>query len=135
MFDETQEPQEPQRDHFRETSALYAGLTPEAKARFMLELTDVLRPLFSHCEFSGCTSARALELRHVIPVERGGQTEPDNLFVLCPKHCRLMDDAHVWMAGNVEVSVVRDAEWFTATALDVSRRTVDGRTDPDGGPL
>ena len=38
----------------------------------------------SHCQYPGCTAVRELEAHHLIPVERGGKTELNNLILLSP---------------------------------------------------
>ena len=54
----------------------------------------------SHCQYPGCTAARELEAHHLIPVERGGATELDNLILLCPRHHKLLHDCHIRTSGT-----------------------------------
>ena len=42
------------------------------------------------CRVPGCTQVRWCEVHHLVHVEDGGLTEPDNLALLCPNH----HDAH-----------------------------------------
>jgi hypothetical protein len=54
----------------------------------------------SHCQYPGCTAARELEAHHLVPVEHGGQTELDNLILLCPRHHKLLHDQHIRASGT-----------------------------------
>jgi HNH endonuclease len=53
-----------------------------------------------HCQYPGCTAARELEAHHVVPVERGGQTELQNLILLCPRHHKLLHDHRIRTSGH-----------------------------------
>ena len=44
------------------------------------------------CRASGCESAHFLDVHHVIPRERGGTNEPDNLITLCAACHRLIHE-------------------------------------------
>ena len=55
-----------------------------------------------HCQYPGCTAARELEAHHIVPVERGGATELDNLILLCPRHHKLLHDHHIRASGHAE---------------------------------
>jgi hypothetical protein len=63
----------------------------------------------AHCQYPGCTAARELEAHHLVPVERGGKTELDNLILLCPRHHKLIHDRHVRTSGNGEHPAFADA--------------------------
>jgi hypothetical protein len=54
----------------------------------------------SHCQYPGCTATRELEAHHLIPVERGGRTELDNLVLLCPRHHKYLHDHHIRTSGH-----------------------------------
>ena len=62
----------------------------------------------SHCQYPGCTAAREIEAHHVVPVERGGKTELDNLILLCPRHHKLLHDHRIRASGNAEHPVFAD---------------------------
>jgi hypothetical protein len=53
-----------------------------------------------HCQYPGCTATRECEAHHLIPVERGGKTELDNLILLCPRHHKLVHDHHIHTSGH-----------------------------------
>ena len=53
-----------------------------------------------HCQYPGCTAARELEAHHLVPVERGGKTEVDNLILLCPRHHKHLHDHHIHTGGR-----------------------------------
>jgi hypothetical protein len=54
----------------------------------------------AHCQYPGCTATRELEAHHLVPVERGGRTELDNLILLCPRHHKQLHDHHIHTAGQ-----------------------------------
>jgi hypothetical protein len=54
----------------------------------------------ARCQYPGCTANRELEAHHVVPVERGGTTELDNLILLCPRHHKLLHDHHIRTSGH-----------------------------------
>ena len=58
-----------------------------------------LRTRALHCQYPGCTASRELEAHHLIPVERGGRTELDNLILLCPRHHKHLHDHHIRTSG------------------------------------
>ena len=62
----------------------------------------------SHCQYPGCTAARELEAHHLVPVERGGKTELDNLILLCPRHHKLLHDHHIRTSGTSEQPAFAD---------------------------
>jgi hypothetical protein len=70
----------------------------------------------SHCQYPGCTAARELEAHHVIPVDRGGKTELDNLILLCPRHHKLLHDHRIRTSGNVEHPAFADEAGRAITA-------------------
>ena len=70
----------------------------------------------SHCQYPGCTAARELEAHHVIPVERGGKTELDNLILLCPRHHKLLHDHRIRTSGNGEHPAFTDEAGRAITA-------------------
>jgi len=46
-----------------------------------------------HCGFPGCTSIHALEVHHMIPRGRGGNSQHHNLVYLCSNHHRFNSDS------------------------------------------
>ena len=62
----------------------------------------------AHCQYPGCTAARELEAHHLVPVERGGKTELDNLILLCPRHHKLLHDHHIHTRGNADQPAFED---------------------------
>jgi hypothetical protein len=54
----------------------------------------------SNCQYPGCSAARELEAHHVVPVERGGKTDLDNLILLCGRHHKLLHDHHIHTSGT-----------------------------------
>ena len=69
-----------------------------------------------HCQYPGCTATRELEAHHLVPVERGGTTELDNLILLCPHHHKLLHDHGIHAHGNAEQPAFRDAAGRAITA-------------------
>ena len=59
---------------------------------------------------------RELEAHHVLPVARGGETELDNLILLCPRHHKLLHDHLIRTSGNGEHPVFEDARGRAITA-------------------
>jgi hypothetical protein len=70
----------------------------------------------AHCQYPGCTATRELEAHHVIPVERGGKTEFDNLILLCPRHHKLLHDHHIHTSGHGEHPAFEDETGRAITA-------------------
>jgi hypothetical protein len=62
----------------------------------------------THCQYPGCTATRELEAHHLTPVEHGGQTELDNLILLCPRHHTLLHDHRIRTSGNAEQPAFAD---------------------------
>ena len=54
----------------------------------------------SHCQYPGCSATRELQAHHILPDERGGATELDNLILLCPRHHKLLHDHHIRTSGH-----------------------------------
>jgi hypothetical protein len=69
-----------------------------------------------HCQYPGCTAARELEAHHLVPVERGGRTELENLILLCPRHHKLLHDHHIRTSGNGNDPAFTDASGRAITA-------------------
>jgi hypothetical protein len=69
-----------------------------------------------HCQYPGCAATRELEAHHLVPVERGGKTEVDNLILLCPRHHKLLHDHHICTSGDGEHPVFTDAGGRAITA-------------------
>lgn len=63
---------------------------PLAWGRRVRTIPAVLRALIEDrdraCRFPGCAQARWLEVHHLVHVEDGGETLPENLACLCPRH-------------------------------------------------
>ena len=70
----------------------------------------------THCQYPGCTATRELEAHHIVPVERGGATELDNLILLCPRHHKLLHDHHIRTSGNGEHPAFADEAGRAITA-------------------
>jgi hypothetical protein len=70
----------------------------------------------SHCQYPGCTATRELEAHHVIPVDRGGKTELDNLILLCPRHHKLLHDHGIRASGDGEHPAFADEAGRAITA-------------------
>jgi 5-methylcytosine-specific restriction endonuclease McrA len=70
----------------------------------------------SHCQYPGCTAARELEAHHVIPVERSGKTELDNLILLCPRHHKLLHDHRIRTSGHGDHPAFADEAGRAVTA-------------------
>jgi hypothetical protein len=62
-----------------------------------------------HCQYPGCSAARALEAHHLIADEHGGRTQIDNLILLCPRHHKLLHDHHIETSGTGERPIFTDA--------------------------
>ena len=69
-----------------------------------------------HCRYPGCGAARELEAHHLLPVERGGVTELDNLILLCPRHHKHLHDHHVRTSGSGDHPVFVDQTGRAITA-------------------
>ena len=54
----------------------------------------------SHCQYPGCSATRELEAHHLTPAEQGGNTELDNLILLCPRHHKHLHDHHIHTSGT-----------------------------------
>jgi HNH endonuclease len=67
-----------------------------------------LRKRSPHCQYPACTATRELEAHHLLPVERGGKTELDNLILLCPRHHKLLHDHHIHTSGTGEQPAFTD---------------------------
>ena len=70
----------------------------------------------THCQYPGCTATRELEAHHIVPVERGGATELDNLILLCPRHHKLLHDHHIRTSGNGKQPAFTDEAGRAITA-------------------
>ena len=79
-----------------------------------------------HCQYPGCTATRELEAHHLIPVERGGKTELDNLILLCPRHHKLLHDHHIRTSGNAEQPAFADAGRTRNHHQPATRTTASG---------
>ncbi len=65
----------------------------------------------AHCQYPGCTATRELEAHHVLAVARGGETELDNLILLCPRHHKLLArPPHPTPAATASTPVFEDAD-------------------------
>ena len=69
-----------------------------------------------HCQYPGCTATRELEAHHIVPVERGGATELDNLILLCARHHKLLHDHGIRTSGNGEHPAFADEAGRAITA-------------------
>jgi HNH endonuclease len=69
-----------------------------------------------HCQYPGCTAVRELEAHHLIPDERGGKTEMDNLILLCSRHHKRLHDHHIHTSGNGEQPAFTDEAGRAITA-------------------
>jgi hypothetical protein len=70
----------------------------------------------SRCQYPGCSATHELEAHHIIPVERGGKTELDNLILLCLRHHTLLHDHRIRTSGNAQQPVFEDEAGRTITA-------------------
>jgi hypothetical protein len=87
-----------------------------------------LRRLVEHrdryrCTFPGCGAKRFTEAHHIVPWERGGPTDLDNLVLICSFHHKLVHD-HRW---RVSLSSDGSAEWRKPDGTPY----VPGRAPPD----
>jgi hypothetical protein len=69
-----------------------------------------------HCQYPGCTAAHELEAHHLVPVERGGKAELENLILLCPRHHKRLHDHHIRTSGDGEHPVFTDQAGRAITA-------------------
>jgi hypothetical protein len=60
-------------------------------------LKKALRARDRHCVFPGCTNTRRLHGHHVKHWLDHGETEPENLTLLCPRHHRLLHEGRYSM--------------------------------------
>jgi Domain of unknown function (DUF222)/HNH endonuclease len=69
-----------------------------------------------HCQYPACTAVRELEAHHVIPVERGGKTELENLILLCPRHHKRLHDHDIHTSGRAQQPAFTDQGGLAITA-------------------
>ena len=62
-----------------------------------------------HCQYPGCSATRELEAHHLTPAELGGNTELDNLILLCPRHHKHLHDHHIHTSGHGQHPAFTDA--------------------------
>jgi hypothetical protein len=53
-----------------------------------------------HCRAPGCTRTRGLHAHHLVHWADGGQTDLDNLILLCSRHHRLLHEHHWQICGH-----------------------------------
>lgn len=63
-------------------------------------LRRYLRQRDHHCRFPGCTRTRGLHAHHRRHWADGGRTDPDNLFLLCTYHHRLVHEGGWTVRGD-----------------------------------
>lgn len=77
---------------------------PVALARRERTVNARLRTVIEHrdggCRVPGCDQARWLHVHHLRHWTNGGRTDPDNLFVLCPAHHRMVHQGLLSIEGN-----------------------------------
>jgi Domain of unknown function (DUF222)/HNH endonuclease len=77
---------------------------PVAMGRRERTVNPRLRTLIEHrdggCRVPGCDQARWLHVHHLRHWMDGGRTDPDNLFVLCPAHHRMVHQGLLSIEGD-----------------------------------
>jgi hypothetical protein len=77
---------------------------PVAMGRRERTVNPRLRTLIEHrdggCRVPGCDQARWLHIHHLRHWLDGGRTDPDNLFVLCPTHHRMVHQGLLSIEGD-----------------------------------
>jgi len=63
-----------------------------------------------HCRVPGCAATRGLHAHHIVHWEDGGETELDNLILVCPHHHRAHHRGEITIAGPADRLVVTDED-------------------------
>lgn len=81
------------REYNRHSAAIYRRKHPEhVRARNKLRDRNAIKALLieqgGHCGYCGITLHDDAEIDHIIPLSRGGTSEPDNLIACC-RRCNM----------------------------------------------
>lgn len=96
------------------------NITPERQQRFLNRLirsdhkiVRALKKKYPHCQFPGCQAIikkkngeNYVEVAHIIPVAKQGQSTLANLIVLCPNHHKEFDFGKLEIVTNDESVLV-----------------------------
>ena len=55
------------------------------------EIARIIHKVGNRCCYPNCDETDALDVHHIIPIEKGGTNKESNLIVLCPNHHRKAD--------------------------------------------
>ena len=89
------------------------------------------------CAVPGCGATRGLHAHHIRHWEDGGETELDNLVLLCPYHHRLHHRGIITITGPADALTVTDRDGEQLSAASLARPPTRPPPDvpPWNGPL
>jgi hypothetical protein len=89
------------------------------------------------CAVPGCGATRGLHAHHIRHWEDGGETELDNLVLLCPYHHRLHHRGVITITGPADHLVVTDSDGDQLTGASLARPPTHAppAVSPWRGPL
>ncbi|KUI22698.1 HNH endonuclease signature motif containing protein, partial [Mycobacterium sp. GA-2829] len=88
------------------------------------------------CVVPGCEATRGLHAHHIIHWEDGGETELDNLVLVCPYHHRAHHRGIITITGPADQLVVTDSRGRVMESGSLARppTTAPPKVDPYPGP-
>ncbi|WP_157576363.1 HNH endonuclease signature motif containing protein, partial [Mycobacterium sp. GA-2829] len=88
------------------------------------------------CVVPGCEATRGLHAHHIIHWENGGETELDNLVLVCPYHHRAHHRGIITITGPAHQLVVTDSRGRTMRDGSLARPPTQAppKVDPYPGP-
>ncbi|MEI6497936.1 MAG: HNH endonuclease signature motif containing protein, partial [Actinomycetota bacterium] len=97
-----------------------------------------LRAMYRTCAFDGCDVAfHRCEIHHIIPWERGGPTDLDNLIPLCSRHHHLVHDLAWKLRLEPDRTLVitqPDGTEYARTRPHLAQHQGPGADPPPAGP-
>jgi hypothetical protein len=89
------------------------------------------------CAVPGCGATRGLHAHHIRHWEDGGETELDNLVLLCPHHHRLHHRGGITITGPADRLTVTDSDGHTLSPASLARppTTPPPAVAPYSGPI
>jgi Domain of unknown function (DUF222)/HNH endonuclease len=116
--------------HGRPVGAGRATRTVNRRLRRALEHRD------RACVVPGCGATRGLHAHHIVHWEDGGETELDNLVLVCPYHHRAHHGGLITITGPAHTLIVTDARGRAMSGASLARPPTTPRPDapPYRGP-
>ena len=115
----------------RDGNVLFVGRTVRNANRSQRR---ALRVMYRSCAFEGCeVPFHRCEIHHIIPWERGGPTDLDNLIPLCSRHHHLVHDLAWKLRLEPDRTLVitqPDGEEFARTRPYLAQHQAGAGTDP-----